>query len=237
MKKNKFIYVLFSVFAIVGIGLLIGAVCYGVYFTSFQEDAEKVTAEITEIREHYDIDDGTEYRAYVSYSYDGEEYENVPLNSYSSSMYEGKEIELLCDPQNPRHIIQESTGIVLVAVLGGMGFIFALIGIIPLIVMNKKSKRNKEVIERGYIIHAMVDAIEMNRNYSVNGRHPYVIYCSYRDEFKDVIYQFKSENLWTEPSAVFPPGSTIGVYVESNDYSKYYVDAKRVLEEKIVDYT
>lgn len=237
MKKNRFVYVLFSIFAIAGIGLLIGAICAGIYFSNFKSQAVKITAEITDIRKYYDIDNELEHRAYVSYSYDGEEYENVPLNSYSSSMYEGEKIELLCDPEHPGRIMTSSLGIILPAVLGGMGIIFALVGIIPLIVMRRKKKKQKELLEKGTVIYATVDSIQMNTSYSVNGRHPYVIYCSYKDIYKDVTYQYKSENLWTDPTGVLPPGSTVGVYVMPNDYSRYYVDAQRVLEQKIVDYT
>lgn len=237
MKKNKIVYVIFGIFSMVGIGLLIGGICSGIYFANFKSEAVKITGEITEIREAYDSDDGIEYQAYVSYSYDGKDYENVPLNSYSSSMYEGKEIELLCDPEHPGRVMVGSLGIILPAVLGGMGIIFTLVGIIPLIVMMRKKKKQKEVLERGYVIQATVTDIQQNRNYSVNGRHPYVIYCSYKDMGQDVTYKFKSENLWTDPTGVLPPGSTVGVYVMPNDYSRYYVDAQRVLEQKVVDYT
>ncbi len=50
-------------------------------------------------------------------------------------------------------------------------------------------------------------------------------------------YRFRSDNLWTDPGPVLPPGSEIRVYVHPDDYSKYYVDAKSYIEGKIMDFT
>ena len=71
----------------------------------------------------------------------------------------------------------------------------------------------------------------------MNGQNPYVIYCSWKDEYADVLYRFKSDNLWTDPSFLFDSGSEINVYVDGNDFSKYYVDAERGLDQKVVDFT
>lgn len=60
---------------------------------------------------------------------------------------------------------------------------------------------------------------------------------SYRDDYKDIIYCFKSENIWTNPEPVITLGSEVRVYVDGNDFSKYYVDIQGVLQGRIVDYT
>lgn len=237
MKKNRFIYILFTIFCVTGMGLLLGGILYGWHYAGFKKDAEKITGEIAAIESYYDSDHELKHRVYVNYTYDGSDYEEVPINSYSSSMYEGKEIELLCNPENPWEIQEKSAGSFLIIILSGMGILFILVGGIPLLVIVRKNHRNKEVLVNGQVLHAVVDSIEYNTNVAVNGRHPFVIFCSYRDEYKDVIYRFKSGNLWTDPAVVFQPGSPIEVYVEPTDYSKYYVNAEKILEEKVVDFT
>lgn len=237
MKKNRFIYGIFIIFGVIGIGLLIGAALYGWHYADFKAGAEEVTGEIARIEEYYDSDHEIKHRVYVNYTYDGIDYEEVSINSYTSSMYEGKEITLLCDPKNPRHIMERSAGSLVIIILAGMGSVFTLIGGIPLIVIGRKNHRKKEILSKGHVLHAVVDSIEYNTRVAVNGAHPFVIFCSYRDEYKDITYRFKSENVWTDPSLVFQPGSSIEVYVEPDDYSKYYVNAQQVLEEKVVDYT
>ena len=103
--------------------------------------------------------------------------------------------------------------------------------------MGRKSSKRKKLIDAGHSIYATVDSIDINTSYSVNGRHPFVIYCSYKDEYKDVIYRFKSDNLWTDPSQVIEPGSEIRIYVDGTDFSKYHVDTESLLAGKIIDYT
>lgn len=237
MKKNRIIYVVFIFFLVVGIGLLAGAFFYGRYYISFKAGAEEVTGEITRIEEYYDSERELRHHVYVSYTYDGVDYDDVSIGSYSSSMYEGKEIELFCDKKNPGHIMRKSDGSFGVIILAGMGVVFALVGAIPLLVMIRKKSKNKEILEKGQVLHALVDSIEYNTNVAVNGAHPYVIFCSYRDEYKDITYRFKSENIWTDPFLVFQPGSDIEVYVEPGDYSKYYVNAQKMIEQKVVDFT
>lgn len=237
MKKNRIVYVVFVIFLLVGIGLLTGAFFYGRYYVSFKAEAEEVTGEITRIEDYYDSDHELRHHVYVSYTYDGEDYDDVSINSYSSSMYKGKEIELLCDKKNPGHIMKKSDGNFVVIVLTGLGVVFALIGAIPLLVMTRKKSKNKKILETGQVLHALVDSIEYNTSVSVNGTHPYVIFCSYRDEYKEITYRFKSENIWTDPSLVFQPGSDVEVYVDPGDYSKYYVNAQKLIEQKVVDFT
>lgn len=237
MKKNRIVYVVFVIFLIVGIGLLAGAFLFSRYFASFKAGAEEVTGEITRIEEYYDSDRELRHHVYVSYTYDGVDYDDVSINSYNSSMYEGKEIELLCDKKNPEHIMEKSAGNLVVIILAGIGIIFVLVGGIPLLVMTGKKSKNKKILENGQVLHALVDSIEYNTSVAVNGTHPYVIFCSYRDEYKDITYRFKSENIWTDPFLVFQPGSDIEVYVEPGDYSKYYVNAQKMIEQKVVDFT
>lgn len=237
MKKMNVTAILFSIFSIIGIILLVSSFFVFHSFSKFQKNAEKIQGKIVDIQDYYDSDREMHHRVYVTYSYNGNTYENVPINSYSSTMYVGQEITLLCDLDNPQRIMTDFAlqipGIILMAI----GAVFALVGVIPLCVMAKKNVNRKKLIAGGNVIHATVDNIQLNTSYSVNGRHPYVVYCSYKDEYKDVTYLFKSENLWTDPHAVFSEGSYIDVFVDRNDYSKYYVNAQQVISKKVIDYT
>lgn len=118
-----------------------------------------------------------------------------------------------------------------------IGAIFFLIGLIPLLVIARGKKKKNYLLANGRVLHAVVNEITWNTNIYVNGQNPYIIYCSYTDEDKNVIYRFKSGNLWTDPGLVFEPGSNIDVYVDANDYSNYYVNAEQVIAQRVVDYT
>lgn len=237
MKKQKMIYVIFGIFLVIGIGLLAGDVFITQKYSAFKSNAEEITGEIASIERYYGSDREEKHHVYVNYTYDGVEYKDVSINSYSSTMYEGKKIKLLCDKDNPHHIMTSSGSLLAVSILGGMGIVFTLVGGIPLIVIKVKSSGKKKILKNGQVIYATVESIVLNTSYTVNGQNPYLIYCSYEDPYQDVIYRFKSENLWTDPTEVFPVGSSIKVYVSPGDYSKYYVNTQEKSGKKVVDYT
>lgn len=235
-KISKLFYLFPGIFLAVGLGLFAGGLVWLISCFHFRETAVEVPAVITEITRRLDSDGEYHYNVYISYEYDGEVFEDVSISSYSSSMYEGQEITLLCDPEHPGKIELSSMIYFGPVLLMGMGALFSVIGGFVLITFVVISSRRKKIKTQGKILYATVEQIAYNVNYSVNGFHPYIIYCTYRDDYRDVTYRFKSENLWSDPAVLFPVGSSIEVRVDENDYSKYYVNVEAV-EKKFIDYT
>lgn len=237
MKKNNFIYIFFGIFAVVGIILFISGFFWLSSGLKFKENAMEVSAEIVDIETYRDSDGELQHRPYITYSVNGTTYTDRPLNSYSSDMYIGQELTILCNPDTPERVMTNLSIYLGGGIFLGMGVIFMLVGIIPIICFIIKSARQKKILQTGQVLYATVNNIVWNTSYSVNGRHPFVIYCTYKDDYQDISYRFKSDNLWTDPSPVFPVGSYIEVYVNPKDYSQYHVNAEKMLEAKIVDYT
>ena len=152
-------------------------------------------------------------------------------------MYEGQEIPLLCDPENPGHVKSPGGMLLLEMVFLLIGILFMGIALVFIAVSRNKARRRKKILSSGKRLSAIVEQIAVNTSYVMNGRNPYQIYCYYRDEYKDVIYRFKSEDLWINPNVVLQPGDTIDVYVDGEDYSRYHVDAESILDKKVKDYT
>lgn len=236
MKKiDKVFNMVFIIFSVVGMIFVVTGIIWIVSSIRLKQDAVEITAVISEIESYRNTDGERSCRVYVTYTYEGKIFENVRLSEYSSNMYEGKEITLFLNPEKPENVSTGSAvgGIVFIA----MGAIFVLVGIIPIAVMVKKASAKKKIIATGYSIYGTVEGIGYNTSYSVNGRHPYVIYCTYRDDYKNIIYRFKSDNLWNNPESIVQPGSEIRIYVNRDDYSKYHVDTESVLQGRIVDFT
>ena len=237
MKKDRFLTIFFIIFTVIGIGLLIGAVWLFVSGSRFRKTAVHITGEIVDIMSRYDNDGDVHHEVFVTYTFEGRTYERVQLTQYDSSMYVGKSISLLCDPENPGRVRTESGFLIVTITLTVMGIAFSCVGIIPMIFAAKKKQKRKHLLANGRVLHATVERVDWNTSIAVNGQNPYVIYCSWKDEYADVLYRFKSDNLWTDPSFLFDSGSEINVYVDGNDFSKYYVDAERGLDQKVVDFT
>ena len=94
----------------------------------------------------------------------------------------------------------------------------------------KKKRRRKRAIASGRTLNAKVQKIVLNTGYTVNGKNPYIIYCTYKDDYYDRIYRFKSDNLWTDPSLILQSGDDIKVYVDEKDYSCYHVDIESIFK-------
>lgn len=235
--KNKGLMKIWLIFAIIGACMLVGGGVYLFFQIRFNSTAVSIQAEITDIESYRDNDGDIRHSVYVTYTYMDEIYQNIPLGSYNSGMYVGKEIALLCDPGHPEKVSTPLGSYIGPGVLLLLGVVFSMIGGIAMVVDLRKKSKKKYLLQHGRVLHAVVDDIALNMNYSVNGRHPYIIYCTYRDEYKDVLYRFKSDAIWINPEEIFPYGSEIDVYVDEKDYSRYYVNTERSALGKVVDFT
>ena len=124
MKKTMTI--LFSIFAAVGIAMIVGSFILLHAMNQFEENAYEVPGVITDIKEHYDSDDKVSHDVYVKFWYDGEKYEGRRISSYSSDMYVGEEITLLYNPAYPTRLDVKGAKYWLFGILCGLGVIFLL---------------------------------------------------------------------------------------------------------------
>lgn len=234
-QRNSFPVLFFLIFALAGFGMLIGGFVSMARSYQFRKTAVEVSGTISQITSYRDSDGDLHRRVLVSYSYNGQSFDDVSLGFYSSSMREGKNIPLLVDPQDPGHMTSKSGDIFAYVVLLAMGVIFAAVGIVPLIVSLAGARKRKKLTATGRQLHAVVEYTDVNRSVSYNGRHPYIVYCTYQDPSTDVTYRFKSKNLMRDPG--YSPEDPIEVFVDPEDYSNYVVIADGPANPKVIDYT
>ena len=86
----------------------------------------------------------------------------------------------------------------------------------------KQRKKKEYLMQHGKRVMAEVTGGSRNLNYTVNGRHPWKLECRYEDIFSGEIYLFSSGNVWMDPELYI--GQQVSVYVEGENYKKYYVD-------------
>ncbi|BBF42311.1 hypothetical protein lbkm_0993 [Lachnospiraceae bacterium KM106-2] len=110
-------------------------------------------------------------------------------------------------------------------VTGGIGVIFLLIGVIGLMVTNKKEKMKRKLKETGRAIYASILTVEQNRNIIINGRCPYQIIAQYVDESTKTIYQYKSEYISEYPSYA-KEGENVRIYIDPENKKKYFMDVE-----------
>ena len=225
-----------SVFLCIGLGLLVGATFWMHSASMFKKQAIEIPAEIVAIETYRNSDGDVSHQVYVNYEYGGKQYEMAALNSYSSNMYEGKEITLYCDVEHPGKIQEKSLFYMGPIIFMIMGIIFTVVGAGILIGFLRRPLLERKLKKNSMVLYATVTDIKYDTSFTVNGENPFVIYCNWKDEYQDITYRFKSKGIWSDPSDYFPVGSTIPVRVNPKDYSQYMVDVE-TMEKRIVDYT
>lgn len=222
-KNNLVQFILPTIFITVGLLIIILGIYLNIENSKFMKTAIQTEAEITNITTHRDSDGDTTHSVDVVFYVNGKEYEGE-LGSYSSNMYKGKSITVYYDPQNPNNFRSDNSNIANF-ILIPIGGIFFIVGCF-ILYRGIKSTSLKKLKEYGRRIDAKIDDVSLNSNYSVNGRHPYIIDCSYFNEIEDKVYSFTSQNIWTNIQPIIDAKNitTIPVYIDENDSSKYFVD-------------
>lgn len=235
MKGNKVENLIWIIFFGIGlIFIIIGIViCANIF--NYKNKVE-TTGIITEIGSYRDLDGQRENSVYVEYTVDGRVYESA-LNGYSSNFYEGKEIEIYYDINNPSKIGVKSIDLVFL-IFPGIGSIFLVIGGVGIIIKGRRKALEKKLMSYGNKVFAKIIDVCNNTRYTVNGRHPYVIICQWNNEIDGKEYIFKSGNLWFDPTFAIEQKNidTLPVYIDMKNKKKYVIDTS-ILADEVVDLT
>lgn len=233
MMANKTENLIWIIFGTIGaIFLVVGIfICFPMLN---KKDKIETTAVITKMSTYRYGKGNTRYHVQVSYKVDGEEYESN-LNGYSSSFYEGKEIEIYYDKNNPTQIGSKSLDLIML-IFPGIGIIFILIGGIGIAVKLNRKKIIKKLKENGKLIYANYVETNINRAYSVNMRNPYNIICEWNNTADNKKYLFKSDNIWIDPENIIEEKNikTFPVYINENKINQYFIDIDEITKD-IVD--
>lgn len=222
MSGNKVENLAWIIFTIVGtVFVAIGIILFGSVFD--YTNKIETTGIITRISLSGSSENDSN-KVYVSYVAEGNEYEST-LSGYSSSFYEGKEIEIYYDKDNPNKIGMKSLDLLFLIFLG-LGLISLIIGVTGISAKARGKKSERRLKENGELIYADYVETIINTSYSVNGRHPYKIICEWTNPVDSEEYTFKSKNIWSNPEDIVEERNIkqFPVYIDKNNKKKYFVD-------------
>ncbi len=231
MKEKKIENSIWIIFIIVGIILISIGVFFGINRFDYSNKIETIGT-IVDISSYKGTDGRREGIVYVSYNVDGMQYESR-LNAYSSSFYEGKEIKIYYDKDNPNNIGVKSLDL-MILIFPGVGLIFVIIAVIGIAFKMKNKRNEKRLRENGQLIYADYVETVMNTSYTVNGSHPYNIICQWNNPRDNKRYIFKSKNIWVNPHDIITQSNMKKIPVYIDDENKYVVDVDEVTKD-IVD--
>lgn len=128
---------------------------------------------------------------------------------------------------------EEEGAILFLLIFGGIGLLFFILGLIFLIVVAQKKARSDKLLNAGNYVMAEILEVALNYNVAVNRRHPYIVRCRYQDMYGNV-HIFKSRDLYFDPTDLFKD-QMVKVYVDGENYKRYYVDIDEVLP-NVIEY-
>lgn len=165
---------------------------------------------------------------YVNYFVNGIEHESK-LNGYSSSFKVGKEIDIYYNNDNPDKIGVKSLDYVFL-LFPFFGLLFTIISAVGIAINLKKKDLQEWLINNGDIIYADYISTDINKSYTINGKHPYNILCRWIDPIDNKEYVFKSNNIWENVDNIikYKKIKQFKVYIDSNNKKKYYVDLEEI---------
>lgn len=115
-------------------------------------------------------------------------------------------------------------------VFSAVGIVFVLIGAVFIGFRLRQKKTRRHARKYGIRLDAEITRIALNPFVSSGRAHPFVLEC--RCQAADgTVRRFKSGPIWYDPAGFLRSGH-VSVYVEPENYRKYYVDLSSVLPEE-----
>ncbi len=232
MKRSRIENLIWIIFA--GVGLIFTIIGIIIVSNIFNyENKIDTKGVIKEISSYRNSNGNRNHDIYVSYNIDGKEYESR-LNSYSSDFYEGKEIDIYYDKDDPNKIGVKSLDLIFL-IFPVIGLIFLVIGGTGILVKLNKKKLERKLKENGELIYANYIETVLNTAYTVNGRHPYNIICEWNNPEDDKKYILKSKNIWVNPENIVEEKNikTLPVYINLKNKKQYFIDIDSLTEDVV----
>lgn len=192
----------------------------------------------------YVSDNNVHYNVYVNYTYDGIEYNDIPLNYYDSTMSDGQAIQIYCNEDNPYDIEEKpSDKINMISILSSSFFFVVALGmsIVVVIILTKTAKGknpdDKRLRKKGQKLVGVIESIQadVRGKYTVNNMRR--VFCTYTDTVTNTIYRFVSEPIFDTDAAYLYEGMAVDIYVNGKDYSEYTIDLKLPDRQQYANYS
>ncbi|MGA8102632.1 MAG: DUF3592 domain-containing protein [Candidatus Acidiferrales bacterium] len=228
----KILRLFFGVFAVVGVGLLIGGVVAIQHTRHFLATAISVPGVVTENVWHESRSQSSNSTHWAFYprirfrTTDGQEISFITNTGSSPPAYRVNEpVTILYEPQQPYHAYIRSFSELwlLPTILFPMGVIFCSFGAVAVIWKGISARTNVWLEQNGRRIQAEFTRVELNKSLEVNGANPYRIVCQWLDPASNQIHIFHSANIWFDPTN-YIPGKMLDVLVDPNRPHRYLVE-------------
>lgn len=241
MSSERFLSVISAILFIVGAALLAFAIWLAsdsIKFLYGSLHAEGVVVELVE-KAGKDRDNNHMMLWYPVVEFTAQPDQTIHFESRlgsSPSMYsKGQSVDVVYQPFNPQDARINSTmdmwympgflgSAALLMILVSMGLVFSILS---------RRRERKRLMSIGHVITTEVYGVMPDISMSIRGRHPYRILSRYHHMESGKTYVFESDPIWYNPEDFFSETKDLSVYVDPQDYSRYYIDLSFLPKTKI----
>ncbi len=222
--KDKIIYI---IFAIIGVGLLLGTGYWINQEREFVSRAQKSKGTVIELVKHTSSGKSRSvtYAPKVRFTLpDGSVHEFVSTMSSSKSSYAvGQPVNVLFDPAKPDTAEIDSMFVIWFGpgILGFLGLVFSGIGIGSLAMILKRRSYCKYLLQSGIKIPATGGKVERDCSMRINGQCAWRIVCE--ADYNGERRVFKSDRLWKDPTEKVRDRQ-VTIAIDPSNPKKYCVD-------------
>ena len=110
-----------------------------------------------------------------------------------------------------------------VAIFGGIGSGFVLLGTIFFVLVSDKSRLLAKLKRTGIPVEAKVSSVYLNQSVVFNGQHPFQISAIWTNPQSGEEITFLSVNLWFDPTETLK-SDYITVFMDKNNPKRYVMD-------------
>ncbi len=223
----KILIVIKYLFAVIGLGLLIGAGYMANNTRAFLARAVHAQGTVVDLASRRSSDHSLSY--YPEVAFQDANGRTIRFQSASGSnppsYSRGDKVAVLYLPSTPENArIDGFMGVWFgTVIVGGLGLVFFLIGGGIILAGVRKSRMKADLLQHGRRIESDALSVETNTSVAVNGKNPFRIVAQWRDPASGATHAFRSDNVWTDPTDAIK-GKSARIFVDRNDLSRYYVD-------------
>lgn len=223
---EKTFKILTAVFGGIGIIMLIIGVLIFKSTKDFQSKAILTEGTVIEMVQMRGSNGMLSHAPVVSYMAKDEQEHIYYSSSYSNppSYSVGEKVQIYYDPANPDDAQLGGGASIAAIIVSAIGFFFLLAAIIILLVNKNKAANAKMLMQNGRKLQADIITVDYNTSININDRNPFVITCQWSDTQQNEVLLFQSGNIWFDPSPFLADKKQLDVYVDFNNFKKYYVD-------------
>lgn len=235
----KIVRLVFSIFLVIGLGLLAGSYFIFRHTRHFLQTAVPARGVVVEnvYKESNTITQGQgrllprgpswSYYPHIRFrTTEGHEIDFVSSAGSTPPSYSVNEpVTVFYDPRQPYKAVLNSSGSLWGAsiVLFVLGVAFTAPGIGFFVWRGASDRKNAWLHRNGRRIQAEITGVKRDTALTVNGKNPYRILCEWLDPESNETHVFQSGHIWYDP-ANYLMGRTLEVLVDPNNPHRYTVE-------------